>query len=470
MFLFIPIRSERSLKRIPYFTIGLIIFNIIIWFFTSSTLKKQMTELKNIQKMMIEIEYKYLEDAIFSNPSLLQELNTEKHYESILAGEIIPLESTDFGMWFRLYEDFLEKKAQNIFEKWGFIPKSFDFTKIFTAMVIHANLFHLIGNMLFLWIVGCNMEDDVGWKEFFLLYIISGIFASLFHKFAFPQSVVPCIGASGAIAGIMGAFMIKYFKTKIKFFYFVLIFLRPLIGTVSIYAYIVLPFWFFQQIFGASWSGESGVAYWAHIGGFVFGAGISFLFKTTGIAEKVEDSDYIEKSKFSADKVIENLNQSIGSPQTKDFDNDLLFLIKTVNKEPMNINAWISLGRAYYDKKNVQDSVHAFNTALQLSLESGYEGIIRQIYSEIKEKNILKKISRENIYNLANDFEKTQKFKDAIQLYGLYVRSFSDGVNRPHAIYRAYLIFRDKLNDPKMASMALSMLKREYPELIKKGN
>jgi len=261
MFFFLPIRSEKSLKRFPYVTIGLIIFNLLIWIITNSVLNRQRQEIAEIQKRFVEISSKYIHEVVRENPDILQETNFDRFYEKIR--EVIPLESTDYHELNNLYEAYQYHTSNSVFHRWGFIPQNPDLLKIFTAMFIHANLWHLLGNMLFLWVVGCNMEDDMGWREFVLIYALSGIFAASFHMFANADSVIPCIGASGAVAGIMGAFTIRRYKTKIRFLYFFWFFFRPTIGTVPVRAYIVLPFWFFQQLIGASWSGGSGVAYWA---------------------------------------------------------------------------------------------------------------------------------------------------------------------------------------------------------------
>lgn len=144
---------------------------------------------------------------------------------------------------------------------------------------MHAGWMHLISNMLYLWIFGDNIEDRLGHVGYLLFYLAAGIFASGLHIFFNPTSNVPSLGASGAIAGVLGAYLIFYPQSKvytfIPFGYFMR--LRPLP------AIVVLGLWFVMQIFSGVGSmmaqGQGGgVAYWAHIGGFVFGLLIGFLF------------------------------------------------------------------------------------------------------------------------------------------------------------------------------------------------
>ena len=140
---------------------------------------------------------------------------------------------------------------------------------MFSYMFLHGSLWHFIGNMWFLYIFGDNVEDHFGTLRFVGFYIICGVASALLHFFLNPLSRVPTIGASGAIAGVMGAYFILYPKSKI-------LTLIPIIiipWFVDIPAFIFLGFWFLMQFFNATAGsgGASGIAWWAHIGGFIAG-------------------------------------------------------------------------------------------------------------------------------------------------------------------------------------------------------
>ncbi len=145
-----------------------------------------------------------------------------------------------------------------------------------TSMFLHANWLHIIGNMLFLWVFGNSIEDRIGHIPYLFFYLLVGVIGSVVYIIASPASQVPIIGASGAIAGIMGAYFISYPRAKvltlIPLFFFITI--------VEIPAIWFLLFWFALQMFNgftASLTVDS-VAWWAHIGGFVAGAAMITLF------------------------------------------------------------------------------------------------------------------------------------------------------------------------------------------------
>lgn len=164
-----------------------------------------------------------------------------------------------------------------------FIPGGFvgDTTTIFVSMFLHAGWLHIGSNMLYLWIFGDNVEDRMGHGRYLIFYLACGIVAALAHALSAPGSPVPAIGASGAIAGVLGAYLVMYPHAKVVTFIpfgFVLL-LRELP------ALLVLGLWFVLQLFtGVASLGlpesieQGGVAWWAHIGGFVAGLTLVFLF------------------------------------------------------------------------------------------------------------------------------------------------------------------------------------------------
>lgn len=141
------------------------------------------------------------------------------------------------------------------------IPRLFPPLTLLTSMFLHGSLFHLLGNMLYLWIFGNNVEDYLGPFRFVVFYFISGIGASLTHILFFADSQVPMIGASGAIAGILGAYLVLYPTARVLTLVF--------IWFVPIPAAFLLMIWFFGQLMNVGLSG--GVAWFAHIGGFLIG-------------------------------------------------------------------------------------------------------------------------------------------------------------------------------------------------------
>jgi membrane associated rhomboid family serine protease len=154
--------------------------------------------------------------------------------------------------------------AQNLLPSWQ---------TIFTGMFMHASIIHIGGNMLFLWIFGNNVEDALGRVKYLAFYLVSGIAALALQVAVAPNSTAPTLGASGAIAGVLGAYIVLYPRARVLTLVLIIFFFT----VIEIPAYVMLGIWFaIQAVFGASGlttasSAGGGVAYFAHIGGFVFG-------------------------------------------------------------------------------------------------------------------------------------------------------------------------------------------------------
>ncbi|WP_171133234.1 MULTISPECIES: rhomboid family intramembrane serine protease [unclassified Ruegeria] len=143
------------------------------------------------------------------------------------------------------------------------------FETLVTSMFLHGGWMHLAGNMLFLWIFGDNLEDEMGHLPFLLFYLVAGVGAGLIHVATGPDSAVPTIGASGAIAGVMGGYLLLFPRAKVDILLILIIYFR----VFTIPAFIMLGLWLAFQFFGSLTSDpdQGGVAYWAHTGGFVVG-------------------------------------------------------------------------------------------------------------------------------------------------------------------------------------------------------
>jgi len=157
---------------------------------------------------------------------------------------------------------------------WAIAPY---FLTTLTSMFIHGSWSHILGNMLFLWIFGNNIEDHLGHNKYLLFYLAGGVVAALVQLLSGPTSEDPTIGASGAIAAVMGAYFFLYPKAKVQtlvFFIFITIVRLP--------AWIFLGIWFVMQLFEGTFGAAQGVAVWAHVGGFLFGVVIAWISSRRG--------------------------------------------------------------------------------------------------------------------------------------------------------------------------------------------
>lgn len=160
----------------------------------------------------------------------------------------------------------------------GLIPAQFSFFSMFTSMFIHGGFAHILGNLWFLWIFGDNVESSLGHVNYGIFYILCGVVAALTQTFINPESMIPMVGASGAIAGVLGLYMVRFPQARVHVFIFFIFF-----TTIRVPAYLVLGFWFFNQLTNGlgtvGMDTTGGVAWFAHIGGFIAGIVLGRLFK-----------------------------------------------------------------------------------------------------------------------------------------------------------------------------------------------
>ena len=167
-----------------------------------------------------------------------------------------------------------ERDLAYFFQAWGLVPANASATTYVTSMFLHGGLMHLGGNMLFLWVFGDNMEDQMGHLPFTLFYLAGGFAAGFAQSVSDPTSMVPMVGASGAIAGVMGGYLLLFPKARVDVALILIIYFR----VFPIPAWIVLGIWFGLQVIqgAATPSDQGGVAYWAHAGGFLAGLALTF--------------------------------------------------------------------------------------------------------------------------------------------------------------------------------------------------
>jgi membrane associated rhomboid family serine protease len=172
--------------------------------------------------------------------------------------------------------------------------------QLVTSMFMHGGWQHILGNMLFLWVFGNNIEDSMGHVRFILFYLICGLAAGLAHVFFSPQSQLPAVGASGAIGGVMGAYVVLYPQARVQTWI-------PPIFIVNIRAWFFLIYWFGIQLFmGVGSLGErgdsGGVAVWAHVGGFVAGVVLIKLFENRRLVEARRHGVLLSREQVARDE------------------------------------------------------------------------------------------------------------------------------------------------------------------------
>ncbi|MBZ5634244.1 MAG: rhomboid family intramembrane serine protease [Acidobacteriia bacterium] len=203
--------------------------------------------------------------------------SSERVYSrTVITGVLIAINTVIF-----LYQNTLSYyRLDQFVNNWGIVPDDLHLISLLTSMFLHGGWLHLLGNMLFLWVFGRNLEDLIGGGRFLVFYLVCGLAAAVVQVIASPYARVPTIGASGAIAGVMGAYLIKFPRSHIDTLVLLFIFFTRL----SIPAPFYLLLWFgmqflngFESIGERSYTG-GGIAYFAHIGGFIAGILLIRLF------------------------------------------------------------------------------------------------------------------------------------------------------------------------------------------------
>jgi tetratricopeptide (TPR) repeat protein len=319
--------------------------------------------------------------------------------------------------------------------------------------------------MWFLWLVGAVIEDIWGRLFFISFYIFCGCFAAISHNLFHANSSEPLVGASGAIAGTMGAFLIKYYKTRINFFYLLIIFIMPKYGTFSLPASIMLILWFLQQIFFAliDPNGLLGIGFIAHIGGFACGAIIAIILIKSGIEKK-----YL----LSRTEAITTLTQkqeiidAIEAMKNNNFSDAEKYLLKLINKEPDNIDALLLL--LEISKKKLDDG--ASQNYLAALIESYVKKDECKSAADLYNENIFSfpdlKITLQATLKLANYFKNIGRFQDALDLLYKTYKSNENAFAGIKALmtYADLCLSIEKYEDAKNAY--LKILQKEIaPEL-----
>jgi membrane associated rhomboid family serine protease len=251
----IPLRDNIPTRRTPILTIAIIAINVFVFLFLqhpqgfSSVDNKIVVEWGTIP---YELTHPGKECALFGG----------ENGQVICAGETATDSTT--GQTVRVTERDVERQDPNQPPAW---------VTIFTSMFMHGGLLHLAGNMLFLWIFGNNIEDSMSRWRFALFYLLGGVAAVAGQTAIDPNATVPSLGASGAIAAVLGGYALLYPRARVLTIILIIFFFT----FVELPALVVLGLWFLLQVFygasqfGAPVGSSGGVAYWAHIGGFVFG-------------------------------------------------------------------------------------------------------------------------------------------------------------------------------------------------------
>jgi len=459
-----PISSETYIRRVPLVTLILIGINFIVFFVTYPIMRSQNSALVEVAKKLKQQEYSiYLRHSdefgeIKASGNVFAVLDSVE--KKLTQGDVnIPEE--EYSRWKKLFDQFNDTKNKLFISKWGFNPKKFSIITLITSLFLHGGWMHIIGNMWFLWLVGVNIEDSWGRPFFLGLYILFGIVASLFFTI-FNNTNVHLIGASGAIAGLMGVFTIKFFKNRIKF---LLILFPFFVGVVSVFAGFVFPFWFIEQLLYAIYVQGSNVAFWAHVGGFSFGVITVILLNASGFEKAV-----LEKGVDNTiDSVDTRFRKAIEMETRGDVDSAIGILEEYVKDNLDNLEALQSLGSLYLRKGLEERAALYFRKALNPVIRSqNYIGIIQFYIDYIKNNRLDRYLTPGESYRIAEAYRKNNDIDSSIYVLLQSYKFNRDSNEAPLILLRLIKALVGAGRDDK-ARYAFNELATRFPRYIDQG-
>lgn len=359
----IPYGHEHTtVRRLPWVTFTIMGLCVVMFVVTSMVANNRSEE--KVAEGMARIfeylaEHPYLElDSRFID--FLRDLNVpEKEIDQLLAAlqamgqfGIDPPDSeralaAEREELERLIDELLAALAEtkdHPFYRWGVVPADMKIYTLVTYQFVHGGFWHLIGNLFFLFLAGPFIEDVWGRPLFASFYLVAGTISAVMFAVHYPQLDGPLIGASGAVAGVMGAFLIRYWNAKIRFFYWFFVFFS---GTFMAPAWLMLSLWFLRELlFAQAWdvvapgSGGGGVAHWAHVWGFAFGLAVAYGIKHYRVEER-----YIHESIESKITLVDNtaVERAMEAHGRGDSGKALELLRAELKQRPNNVDAAIAM-------------------------------------------------------------------------------------------------------------------------------
>lgn len=460
--LILPLAHEsQRVQRLPWVTFTIIAINVVLLIYTafiagadedalSENFNKYFEYLSAHPYLEVrpEMQQYFTPDDEDQLKSLREGVNTSNLDQETIDSQQEELDG---------YSDEIKNlMGQDPMKKWGYIPKEPRVVTLFTYMFLHAGFLHLIGNMLFLYLAGCSIEDLWGRPVYIAFYLISGIVSAWMHALRFPDSITPLVGASGAIAGLMGAFALRLYKTKITFFY--LLFFRP--GTFQAPAYVMLPLWFLQQLFYAGVADQSEVAFHAHIGGFIFGAVVALLMKTTGVEEK-----YLAPAIEKKVSLVQNplYLQGMEKSEVGDYPGALLLLEKVIRQEPNHLDAYMEMIRISEISKDESGYAKYMAGMLEALVRTKESNLLRTMYRQYLDHMQHRPLPPRTIFALAGFFEEEHDAATSLQLYELLTTGYPDDPLAMKGWSRMARIYFNKQNEPEKGKAAL-LRSYEHPQ------
>jgi membrane associated rhomboid family serine protease len=359
----IPIQHEKmSARRWPIVTLALILVNLVIFAATHRVVDEQDSQLWNVKEHILILAATHpnlvlaprarefvdgFQRQFPDDWTELQNPNSEVTDEWDARTRLIqdPVELQD--QMDSLGGQYSQLTALSITERYAFIPADANPITYITSTFLHVDWWHVIGNMWFLWLAGFVLEDAWGRPLYLLIYLAAGAFACQFDAWTRPGSIIASVGASGAIAGLMGAFLVRFPKMKIRMMWFFDLGLFPF-SRFWMRAYWLLPIWVLMEI-NYGMGPRDGIGHWAHVGGFLFGGIAAVAIRYSGVEHKMNKA-IEEQVTWTPDPEI---SQAGDLMEHHKFDEAAATLNNYLKTKPDSVEAWNLLRAVYWRASNI---------------------------------------------------------------------------------------------------------------------
>ena len=329
----------------------------------------------------------------------------------------------------------------------GLVPDYPSISNVVTSMFIHADLLHLAWNLIFLYLFGPNVEEALGRVAYAIFYFGSGFAAALLHvvvaqEFSPDAATIPYIGASGAIAGILGIYAIRYYKTRLRIWF--------VFFSAGIPAWIALGVWFAQQLYGGLNGilspGEGGVAYWSHIGGMAFGMLLAYALRMG--------------RQCTREYLMADACASLEQGATWSAAECLLSLLKS---DPENADVHRELGTTYAMQHNHDQSIRHFRMSVELFLRMECLEKAVEAYGRMRQYYPNARINLASEFRLARYLVDTGVYGPALVLLESITLHHADTRECETALVKIGDIHLNALGDPKAAAVWYERCLHEFP-------
>jgi len=391
----IPLGHEkRSVRRLPWVTFAIMGLCVVVFLLTIPGENRYEQEANERLEELFRyfVEHPYLEmgprfQELFvaqvgeKEAAALTEVIKEMGGPPPESERLLREEQEHFD---RLVGEFFDVYGDSPLHRWGLVPASFRLPALISHQFLHAGWMHLLGNLFILFLAGPFIEDVWGRPLFGAFYLVAGAFAGIMFAVRYPGFEGPLIGASGAIAGVMGAFLVRYWHTKIKFFYWFFFFFM---GTFEAAAWIMLPLWFLKELFFAQamdvmvpGGGGGGVAFWAHVWGFAFGVVVAFAVSYFRVEQRL-----IHPTIESKITLVENTGaeQAMELAATGNLRGGVEALGKELRQRPENVDAAMAMWSLCLRQGEVNPAVPHMVRVLRKAARDGDDEFVLAHWEEV---------------------------------------------------------------------------------------